>query len=154
MNYDEFIAEYLAKGLIKEQKMVLREVAKILKRARIDLKTAKVNLTIDEGTAYSVAYLAMLRAGRALMLFKGYRPDDGSQHKTAVEYVACYLGNRFKAIVSHFDRMRRKRNIFMYDIEISISGSEANTAFETAVEFVDLIEKKIKEEQPQIEMEF
>ncbi len=64
------------------------------------------------------------------------------------------LGNKFKTLVAHFDRMRRKRNIFMYDIEVSISGSEANTAFETAVEFVNLIEKKIKEEQPQIELEF
>jgi uncharacterized protein (UPF0332 family) len=154
VNYDEFIAEYLAKGLIKKQKMVLREVAKILKRARVDLKTAKLNLKIDEGTAYSVAYLAMLRAGRALMLFKGFRPDDGSQHKTVVEHTACDLGEKFKAIVIHFDSMRRKRNIFMYDIEISISASEANTALETAVEFVDLIEKKIREEQPQIEMEF
>ncbi|MEO0126912.1 MAG: hypothetical protein ABIL44_04075 [candidate division WOR-3 bacterium] len=64
------------------------------------------------------------------------------------------MGNKFKTLVAHFDRMRRKRNIFMYDIEVSISGSEANTAFETAVEFVNLIEKKIKEEQPQIELEF
>lgn len=154
MNYDEFITEYLAKGLVKRQKTVLKEVAKILKRARIDLKTAKVNLSIDEGTAYSVAYLAMLRAGRALMLLKGFRPDDGYQHKTVVEYAAYYLGDKFRAIVTHFDRMRRKRNVFMYDIEISISGSEATSALETAVEFVGLIEEKIKEEQPQIQLEF
>ncbi|MEO0106287.1 MAG: hypothetical protein ABIL46_03035 [candidate division WOR-3 bacterium] len=64
------------------------------------------------------------------------------------------MGNKFKTLVAHFDRVRRKRNIFMYDIEVSISDSEANTAFETAVEFVNLIEKKIKEEQPQIELEF
>lgn len=154
MNYDDFIAEYLTKGMIKKQKTVLKDIVKILKRSRIDLKTAKFNLKIDEGTAYSVAYLAMLRAGRASMLLKGFRPDDGSQHKTVVEFAAYYLGDEFKAIVTHFDRMRRKRNIFMYDIEISISGSEANTALMTAVEFVDLIEKKIKEEQPQIEIEF
>lgn len=154
MKYDEFIAEYIARSLIKKQKSALKDVANILKRARIDLKTAKVNLKIDEGTAYAVAYLAMLRAGRALMLLKGLRPDDGSQHKTVVEFTAYYLGDKFKAIVTHFDRMRRKRNIFMYDTEISISGSEASTALETAVEFVDLIEKRIKEEQPQMEMEF
>jgi uncharacterized protein (UPF0332 family) len=154
MNYDEFISEYLAGGLIKKQKTVLKDVANILRRARIDLKTAKVNLKIDEGTAFSVAYLAMLRAGRALMLLKGFRPDDGSQHKTVVEFASYYLGDKFKAIVTHFDRMRRKRNIFMYDIDISISGSEANTALETAEEFVNLIEKKIKKEQPQIEMGF
>lgn len=154
MTYDEFIAAYLAKGLIKKQKADLKEVVKVLKRARIDLKIAKVNIEIDEGIAYSVAYLAMLRAGRALMLFKGFRPDDGNQHKIVVEFTAYYLGNKFKTLVAHFDRMKRKRNIFMHDIEVSISGSEANTAFETAVEFVNLIEKRIKEEQPQIELEF
>jgi hypothetical protein len=42
----------------------------------------------------------------------------------------------------------------MYDVEINISGSDAANALETAVEFVDLIEKKIKEEQPQIHFEF
>src|SRR4030042_5531918 len=154
MKYDEFIDEYLDKGMIKKQKTVLKEVAKILKRARIDPKTAKVNLKIDEGTAYSVAYLAMLKAGRALMLLKGFRPDDGYQHKTVVEYAAYYLGDKFKTIVTHFDRMRRKRNIFMYDIEVSISGSETSTALETAAEFVDLIEKRIKKEQPQVELEY
>lgn len=154
MNYDEFIAEYLSKGLIKKQTPALKEVVKIIQRARIDLKTAKINLTIDEGIAYSVAYLAMLRAGRALMLLNGFRPADGYQHKTVVEYAAYYLGDTFKAIVVHFDRMRRKRNVFMYDVEINISGSDAANALETAVEFVDVIEKKIKEEQPQIHFEF
>ncbi|MEO0184087.1 MAG: hypothetical protein ABIL40_11515 [candidate division WOR-3 bacterium] len=154
MTYDEFIAEYLAKGLIKKQKADLKEVVKVLKRARIDLKIAKVNIEIDEGIVYSVAYLAMLRAGGALMLFKGFRPDDGNQHKTVVKFTPYYLGNKFKTLVAHFDRMRRKRNIFMHDIEVSISGSGANTAFETAVEFVNLIEKRIKKEQPQIEFEF
>lgn len=144
MNFDEFIADYVSKGLIKRQKTVLKDVVKILKRSRIDLKIAKVNLRIDEGTAYSVAYLAMLRAGRALMLLGGFRPDDGGQHKTVVEYTASYLGDEFNAIVNHFDRMRRKRNIFMYDVEMSISRSEAKTALETAAEFVDLVEKRVK----------
>ncbi|MEO0166281.1 MAG: hypothetical protein ABIL39_09115 [candidate division WOR-3 bacterium] len=92
MTYDEFIAEYLAKGLIKKQKADLKEVVKVLKRARIDLKIAKVNIEIDEDIVYSVAYLAMLRAGRALMLFKGFRPDDGNQHKTVVKFTAYYFG--------------------------------------------------------------
>lgn len=96
----------------------------------------------------------MLRAGRALMLLMGIRPDDGNQHKTVVEYTACYLGDEFKSTIAHFDRMRRKRNICMYDAAASISGSEANAALEAAIEFVGVIENKVREEEPQIEMEF
>lgn len=154
MTYDEFVADYLSRGLIKKQKTILKEVAKLIQRARIDLKTAKANLAIDEGIAYSVAYLAMLRVGRALMLLKGFRPADGYQHKTVVEFVTFYLGDDFKTIIAYFDRMRRKRNIFMYDIEISISSVEAKNALDTAIEFVELIEKRIKDEQPQIQLEF
>jgi len=154
MTYNEIVADYLSKGLMKRQKTVLRGVAKLIQRARIDLKTAKANLAIDEGIAYSVAYLAMLRSGRALMLLKGFRPADGYQHKTVVEFAAHYLGADFKAIIAHFDRMRRKRNIFMYDIEVSISIAEAKNALDTAIEFVELIEKRIKDEQPQIQLEF
>lgn len=154
MTYDEIIADYLSKGLIKKQKTVLKEITRVIQRARIDLKTAKANLAIDEGIAYSVAYLAMLRAGRALMLLKGLRPADGYQHKTVVEFAGHYLGDDFKTIIAHFDRMRRKRNVFMYDVEISISTAEAENALDTASEFVELIEKRIKDEQPQIQLEF
>jgi len=82
MAYDKFIEEYLSKGLLKEQKSGLSAVEKLINRSLKDLKAAKANLAIDEGIAYTVAYLAMLHAGRAFMLFKGFRPNDGYQHKT------------------------------------------------------------------------
>ncbi|MFH0772062.1 MAG: hypothetical protein V1933_05530 [Candidatus Omnitrophota bacterium] len=82
MSYEKFIEEYLSKGLLKKQKPSLDAVGKLIERCAKDLKTAKMNLSIDEGVAYSVAYLAMLRPGRAFMLLKGFRPADGYQHKT------------------------------------------------------------------------
>jgi hypothetical protein len=63
MTYDEFINEYLSKGLIQKQKTSITDVERLLIRSTKDLKTAEANLEIDEGIAYSVAYLAMLRAG-------------------------------------------------------------------------------------------
>lgn len=77
MTYDEFVNEYLSKGLIQKQKTSITDVERLIIRSTKDLKTAKANLKIDEGIAYSVAYLAMLRAGRAFMLSKGFRPSDG-----------------------------------------------------------------------------
>jgi hypothetical protein len=50
--------------------------------------------------------------------------------------------------------MRRKRNIFTYEIDISISKTEADNAFDTAVKFVNLIKEIIKKENPQIEFGF
>jgi uncharacterized protein (UPF0332 family) len=154
MTYEKFLEEFLAKGLIRKQKSDLRAVEKLLLRAYKDLKAAKANLDIDEGIAYTVAYLAMLHAGRAFILLKGFRPADGYQHKTVVEFMSHFLGKEFKLIVEQFDRMRRKRNIFTYEIDISISKSEAISALKTAEKFVDLVKEIIQKASPQTELKF
>jgi uncharacterized protein (UPF0332 family) len=59
-----------------------------------------------------VAYLAMLHAARAFMLMRGFRPADGNQHRTVVEFMSRLLGKEFAVITEQFDRMRRKQNIF------------------------------------------
>lgn len=154
MTYKQFIEEYLNKGLLKEQKSNFSAVEKLILRANKDLKTARANLNIDEGIAYTVAYLAMLRAARALMLLNGFRPADGYQHKTVMEFIAHLLGEEYKNIVEYFDRMRRKRNIFTYEVDVSISRTEANNAIDKAVRFVSLIKELIREENPQAELKF
>lgn len=154
MTYDKFVNEYLSKGLIQKQKTSITDVERLLIRSTKDLKTAKANLKIDEGIAYSVAYLAMLRAGRAFMLLKGFRPSDGYQHKTVVEFVRQVLGNEYSALIKHFDRMRRKRNLFTYEIDIAVSYAEAENALRSAETFVDLIMELVKRENPQGQFKF
>lgn len=154
MSYEKFVEEYLAKGLLKKEKSSFSAVEKIILRSEKDLKTAKANLKIDEGIAYTVAYLAMLRAGRAFMLLKGLRPADGYQHKTVVEFMGRCLGEEYRNMVESFDRMRRKRNIFTYEIDISISYTEAENAFDTATKFTDLIKEIIKRDNPQENFKF
>lgn len=65
-----------------------------------------------------------------------------------------FLGRAFKVIVEQFDRMRRKRNSFTYEIDISISKSEASNALEKAKRFVDLIKGIIQKENPQMGFKF
>jgi len=154
MTYEKFLEESLSKGLLGKQEADLRAVEKLILRAHKDLKTAKANLDIDEGIAYTVAYLAMLHAARAFILLKGFRPADGYQHKTVVEFMSHFLGREFKVIVEQFDRMRRKRNIFTYEIDISISKSEAPNTLEKAKRFVDLIKGIIQKENPQMGFKF
>jgi len=154
MTYEKFLEESLSKGFLRKQKADLRAVERLILRAHKDLKTAKANLDIDEGIAYTVAYLAMLHTARAFILLKGFRPADGYQHKTVVEFMSHFLGREFKVIVEQFDRMRRKRNIFTYEIDISISKSEASNALEKAKRFVDLIKGIIQKENPQMGFKF
>ena len=111
-------------------------------------------MDIDEGIAYAVAYLAMLHAGRAFMLLKGFRPTDGYQHKTVVEFMSHFLGKEFEIIVARFDEMRKKRNVFTYDVDISISRTEANNALNTAEKFVNLIKNVIRKNSPQVHFKF
>lgn len=57
MTYENFIKEYTAKGLLKKQKRDLHAIEKFISRAYKELKIAKANLAIDEGVAFTVAYI-------------------------------------------------------------------------------------------------
>jgi len=57
-------------------------------------------------------------------------------------------------MVERFDKMRKKRNVFTYDVSISISKVEANNALNTAVRFVYLTDDIIKKQNPQTEFKF
>ncbi|MBF0216611.1 MAG: hypothetical protein HQL30_06415 [Candidatus Omnitrophica bacterium] len=129
MSFDKLIEKYLSENLVKKEKASTLAVEKAIQRSLKDLESAKANLAIDEGISYTVAYLAMLRAGRALMLLKGYRPSGEYQHRTVVEFVGQLLGKDYEAVIDRFDKMRKKRNLFTYEIDITISGTEARNAF-------------------------
>jgi len=154
MSFDNFIQEYTKRGLIKKQGKNLKAVENLISRSYKEIKAAKANLKIDEGIAFTIAYTAMLHAGRALMLFRGYRPDDGYQHKTLVDFASIVLGEHYKTLVQHYDKMRRKRNIFTYEVSISISEEEVNNGLESAGNFIKAVRELIKKEDPQHKFKF
>ncbi len=132
MTFDDFIKDYTKRGLIKKQDKDLKVVVNLISRSYKEIKAAEANMKIDEGIAFTIAYTAMLHAGRALMIFRGYRPSDGYQHKTVVDFASIVLGEHYKTLVRRFDKMRRKRNIFTYEVNISISEEEVNNGLESA----------------------
>jgi len=85
---------------------------------------------------------------------KGFKPADGYQHKTVVEFMSHLLGKEFKVVVEQFDQMRRKRNVLTYEIDISISKSEASDALDKAKKFVNLIKEIIQKGNSQMEFKF
>ena len=101
-----------------------------------------------------MAYMAVLKAGRAFLAFKGYIPSDGAQHKTVVEASGAFLGAKYRDLVNHFETMRRKRNEMTYEAGGLISGSESRRAFNDAIALTKGILFEVKKENPQMKLEF
>jgi len=101
-----------------------------------------------------MAYMAMLKAGRALLLTEGYVPDDGAQHKTVVEVTTHILGDEYQALTGQFERMRRKRNEMTYEVSGLLSKTESEKALNDAISLVKKILDEVKTRNPQIEFKF
>lgn len=145
---------YLKKGLLKEQRVNFRQIEKQITRAKKDLKTAEKVLDEDPEWGATIAYHAMLRAGRALLFSKGYLPADGRQHKTVVELTHELLGKDYSLLVEKFEKMRRRRNVFFYESDIFGTTTDAENALKAAPELVHVIEEMIHKQNPQLHLGF
>ncbi|MCK4358048.1 MAG: HEPN domain-containing protein [Candidatus Cloacimonetes bacterium] len=153
MIYKDSKESLLKEDFIKKCPIDYKAIKNLIKRAYIDLKTAKRNLDDDEECSYNYAYNAMLHSGLALMFSQGFRPEIKNKHLTIVKFASSVLGNKFKRVINNYDFMRRKRHRFIYEPDIPCSRKEAEDALRTAKEFVDIISKSIKEKDPQIELD-
>jgi uncharacterized protein (UPF0332 family) len=137
------------KGLIRKTKINFKQIYNFLSRSKQDLQTAKCNLSIDKAWSYTIAYHAMLRAGRSLMMSFGFRPLGKDQHATVVRFASIVFGNEYKNLMNKFDRMRRKRHDFIYEPNRPIPRQEADQAIADAEKLVKQIRHMIKEKDPQ-----
>lgn len=124
-------------GLIRRIPADKKRVEDLLALAHRDLATSRTLLASSHDWAYTVAYNAVLQAGRALMSAHGYRPDGSNQHISVVKFAALYLEEKDVVV---FDRMRRKRNSTVYDASGSVSETEAEFAVEQAEHLTRVIE--------------
>jgi uncharacterized protein (UPF0332 family) len=104
---DKTIVKLEKEGKIRKQKAGIVQVEALLKEAILDLGEAKKITQLASRATYLLAYMAMLKAGRALLLFKGYVPDDGAQHKTVVDVTSIILGDKYRNLTEQFETMRR-----------------------------------------------
>jgi uncharacterized protein (UPF0332 family) len=141
-------------GKTRKQEAGYVQVEALLKDAILDLGEARRIQGIAERAIYLLAYNAMLKAGRALLLLNGYVPDDGAQHKTVVELTSAILGEKFRDLTEQFERMRRKRNDLTYQGGTLLSKSEAQNALSSAISLIQNILRKVKTQNPQLELKF
>lgn len=141
-------------GKIKKQKAGIVQIETLLKQAILDLEEAKKISNIAERATYILAYMAMFKAGRALLLLKGYVPNDGSQHKAVVEMTSVILGIEYQELTSQFEHMRRIRNNMTYDAKVLVTLFDAKNVFSDAISLVQKILKEAKSQNPQLELDF
>lgn len=149
---DKLIRKLEKEGRIRKQKVGFVQIEDLLKEALLDLNEARKISHIAERATYMLAYTAMLKAGRALLLIEGYMPADGAQHKTVVEITSMILGDRYKNLTNQFERMRRKRNRLTYEAGILLSKSEAQKSLSDSISLVEEILKEVKAKNPQMEL--
>ena len=97
----------------------------------------------------AVAYNAMLTAGRAIMINKGYRPSSTEGHVAVMKFLQTTPKTETsQRMTTLMNRMRKKRHRIIYEDMDIVSKNEAQQAIKWAEEFVNTIEKTIRLETP------
>ncbi len=138
---------------LRPQKPDFDRIARYLAGAGKKLQAARKILVIDEEAAYQLAYEAMLKASLGFMLSFGVRPRSlPGHHVTIIEFAGERLGKEFKHLILMFDRMRRKRNQAIYEVDGFISTTDARKAIDSAEQYLDAISDAIQKNNPQIKL--
>ncbi|MFH1073898.1 MAG: HEPN domain-containing protein [Candidatus Firestonebacteria bacterium] len=151
---DRLIERLQKEGRLRKIPAGFMQVEALLREAILDLQEARKTFKIAERATYIMAYNAMLKAGRALLLLNGWAPDDGAQHRTIVEMTGAFLGEKYSHIANKFESMRRKRNDMTYEAGVLISGKEKAQAFEDAIILVEGCLETAKKKNPQMKNRF
>ena len=147
------IKQLSAGGFIEAIDAGTDQVIKNIKRAKHDIKDGQATLAINPELTFNCAYNAMLHAGRALLFCYRYRPRNGQQHLTVVRFSEAVLGNKYQVLTIKYNKIRQKRNTFLYDVpDWDISEQEATDALKTSKEFVEKIIEVIEHHDPQMKM--
>lgn len=139
----------------KYQNVSFTNIIKYFSSAVNKFFKAKKVLAVDEETAYQMFYETMLKASLVLMLSYGYRPRSlPGHHLNIIEFSANKLGKDYAGIINTFNKMRRRRNQSIYNIDIEISETDAKYALKAAEEYLKIIKEHISENNPQLKLKF
>ncbi len=103
-----------------------------------DINSAKNSfLSKDFDWALNIAYNSVLRAGRGVLGFFGFRVIGKEQHKRVFEFLRETDLN--EDLIDYFDKIRIKRNQNVYDVPEEVEEEFAEEVIKKAEEFVQEI---------------
>jgi hypothetical protein len=115
------------------------QIERFLASADKKLASAHQILAFDEEACLQQAYEAMLKASLGFMFSHGFRARSQPGHHIAIiDFVRSRIDKKHSALLTVFDRLRRKRNLALYDDMGFVSQHDAEQALEAAASYLKL----------------
>jgi hypothetical protein len=93
----------------------------------------------------------MLKASLAFMFCHGFRARSQPGHHIAIiEFVRSRIERKHAGLLAVFDRLRRKRNMALYDDTGFVSHHDAESALKSASDFLDAVRSGIAARKPRV----
>jgi uncharacterized protein (UPF0332 family) len=125
------------------------QIGRFLASADKKLASARKILAFDEEACLQQAYESMLKASLGFMFSHGFRARSQPGHHIAIiEFVQARIDKKHTGLLTIFDRLRRKRNMALYDDTGFVSRYDAEQALESAREFIGVIRADIAARTP------
>jgi uncharacterized protein (UPF0332 family) len=134
---------------LQPQKIDWAQIERFLQNAEKKLASAHKILAFDEEASLQQAYEAMLKASLGFMFSHGFRARSQPGHHIAIiEFVRDRIGKKYAGLLTVFDRLRRKRNMALYDDTGFVSQHDAEEALEIARQYLGVIRVDITNRKP------
>jgi hypothetical protein len=90
-----------------------------------------------------------LKASLGFMFSYGFRARSQPGHHIAIiDFVRARIDKKHSALLTVFDRLRRKRNLALYDDTGFVSHHDAEQAVESARQYLEVIRADIAGRKP------
>src|ERR1022692_1647756 len=134
---------------LKPQTVDWGQIERFLTSAEKKLTSARKILAFDEEACLQQAYEAMLKASLGFIFSHGFRARSQPGHHIAIiEFVRSRIGKKHAGLLIVFDRLRRKRNMALYDDTGFVSHHDAESALESAGDYLNVIRSDIAHRKP------
>src|ERR1700720_1422066 len=133
----------------KPQQVDWAQIERFFASAEKKLASARKILAFDEEASLQQAYEAMLKASLGLMFSYGFRANSQPGHHIAIiDFVRARIDKKHAGLLVVFDRLRRKRNLALYDDTGFVSRHEAEQALVSAGDYLNVIRADIAARKP------
>jgi hypothetical protein len=134
---------------LKPHRVDWAQIDRFLASAEKKLASARKILAFDEEACLQQACESMFKASLGFMFSHAVRARSQPGHHIAIiEFVRARFDKKHAALIVVFDRLRRMRNLALYDDTGFVSRHDAEQALEAAREYLGVLRKDIADRKP------
>lgn len=141
MHFDDL----LSARVIERAEVPPEQIAELLAVARRDLRTAEQTVSVDLDWAFAIGYNCILQLSVAYMNFLGFRPRGEGKHFNTFRFMERALPGE-QTLVRRLQRLRKRRNLTIYEQVGTVSQKEAREVIELAERYYARIEAELPAE--------